>query len=293
MTYSNSAGSGANTGPRSISFSLGSGNYYPTSGHFYEYVPAASMTWTNAKAAAAARSYFGLQGYLVTVTSAGENAFVQARLGGNGWMGASTPVFTLPRTWSWVTGPEAGTAFFTQTGGCTPGRTTTGGGSAIGGAYSNWSSGEPNNFGCIESDAHFYSATRLWNDFASNNASISGYAVEYGGMPADPTVGLSGTRALAVSLTAFAVNFQTDGTSGTSLSGTTAQTVATGASSTPVTANPSASTYLANWTGTGGFVTTTANPLTVGNVSAAMTVTANFAAKAATSVSVSLASTSS
>ena len=65
------------------------------------------------------------------------------------------------------------------------------------------------------------------------------------------------------------------GTDGT-ITGATPQTVANGGSSTTVTAVPNAGYQFVNWTGTGGFATTTANPLTVSNVTADMTITANF-----------------
>ena len=73
----------------------------------------------------------------------------------------------------------------------------------------------------------------------------------------------------------FAVNYATD-VNGT-LAGTASQTVDYGGSATAVTAVPTTGYHFVNWTGTGGFVTTTTNPLTVGNVSAAQTITANFA----------------
>ena len=73
----------------------------------------------------------------------------------------------------------------------------------------------------------------------------------------------------------YTVTFQTDG-NGT-LTGTTPQTVNYGGSASAVTANANANYHFVNWTGTGGFVTTTSNPLTVSNVTADMTITANFA----------------
>jgi len=60
-----------------------------------------------------------------------------------------------------------------------------------------------------------------------------------------------------------------------SLSGTTSQAVAAGGSCTPVTSVPNAGYGFVNWTGTGGFSTSTANPLTISNVNANMTLTAN------------------
>lgn len=60
------------------------------------------------------------------------------------------------------------------------------------------------------------------------------------------------------------------------LVGTTDQTVNHGSSTTAVNAVPNADYYLVNWTGTGGFVTTAANPLTVKNVNSSMSIVANF-----------------
>jgi uncharacterized repeat protein (TIGR02543 family) len=74
----------------------------------------------------------------------------------------------------------------------------------------------------------------------------------------------------------YAVTFVTDGTTGASLSGTTSQTVNHGASCSAVTANAPTGWHFVNWTGTGGFVTTTANPLAVTNVTSTMSITAHF-----------------
>ena len=67
------------------------------------------------------------------------------------------------------------------------------------------------------------------------------------------------------------------GTGGT-LSGTSSQKINHGASTATVTAIPSSGYHFVNWTGTNGFTTTTTNPLTVTNVTAAQSITATFAA---------------
>jgi len=64
---------------------------------------------------------------------------------------------------------------------------------------------------------------------------------------------------------------------GGSLSGNTSQTVKHGSASTAVTAVPAAGYHFVNWTGSGGFTSTT-NPLAVLNVTATMTIMAQFAA---------------
>ena len=73
--------------------------------------------------------------------------------------------------------------------------------------------------------------------------------------------------------TTYTVTFVA-GTGGT-LTGTATQTVTSGSSATAVTAVPSTGYTFTNWTGS-GFTTSTANPLTVNNVTAGLTITANF-----------------
>ncbi|WP_249755752.1 Ig-like domain-containing protein [Microvenator marinus] len=182
-------------GARTIQYSLGASIFFEPNGHFYEFVSAPGIDWADARNAAAARSYFGLQGYLVTVTSAAENSFVSGKLSGQGWMGASDQA--SESIWRWVTGPEGlessgqGRHFFTQVGN---------GGSAVNGEYHNWASGEPNDAGG-EDHAHFL-INGQWNDYRFDNNAIAGYVVEYGGMPSDPSLDIVATRELDV-LTCF------------------------------------------------------------------------------------------
>jgi hypothetical protein len=163
--------------------------------HYYEWVPANSITWQQAKAQAASKSFNGMQGYLVTVTSAAEMAFVNSKLQGQGWMGASDLAYE--GTWRWVTGPEGleagglGRHFSNQskTGNCSA-NTAPG----INGNYANWAGGEPNDCGANigeftptdpnrggEHYAHFYGGG-IWNDYPNSVGAITGYIVEYGGL---------------------------------------------------------------------------------------------------------------
>ena len=77
-----------------------------------------------------------------------------------------------------------------------------------------------------------------------------------------------------ISMDCFTVNFIA-GVGGT-LVGATPQIILNGDSCTEVIAVPNTGYRFVNWTGTGGFITTTDNPLTVNNVTADMTITANF-----------------
>ena len=154
----------------------------PATGHYYEFVSAPGICWTAATAAAATRTYGGLQGYLATLTSAVENAAVTGRVTGNYWFGASDAA--SEGQWRWVTGPEVGTQFWQSTN-TNPNAVNTGG-ATLPGQYANWDGGEPNNFQPGgESYAHIFGASGKWNDLAncSNvNYPIGGYLMEYGGL---------------------------------------------------------------------------------------------------------------
>ncbi|NTU70524.1 MAG: cadherin-like domain-containing protein [Coriobacteriia bacterium] len=74
----------------------------------------------------------------------------------------------------------------------------------------------------------------------------------------------------------YTVAFVTDGTPGSWVTSST-QTVLEGMSAAAVTAMAPANYHFVNWTGTGGFTPTIANPLTLMNVTADITLTANYA----------------
>lgn len=144
--------------------------FFPDNGHLYEYIAVpGGITWTAAQTAAAALERYGATGYLATITSAEENAFAADRLEGAGWMGASDG--GSEGVWRWVTGPETGTQFWTGT--------STG--SAFGGAYENWNTGEPNDAGGNEDCGQFLSgASGEWNDLPCTVTTLPGYVVEFG-----------------------------------------------------------------------------------------------------------------
>ncbi|MGB3309797.1 MAG: DUF4347 domain-containing protein [Nodosilinea sp.] len=205
VTFNSLSDSPTTAGARDVQFSIGSQLANPDNGHFYEFVTDPGITWTSAKTAAEGRSFFGLQGYLVTVTSTAENAFVASKLNGLGWLGASDA--TVEGDWRWMTGPEAGQQFWSGL--------STGG--PVGGNFNNWASGEPNNAG-DEDYGHFLSGGD-WNDYA-NATTVNGYVVEYGGMPGDPVLNLVGD----VTVTVNSVNDSPTGTvtiSGTAEQGST------------------------------------------------------------------------
>ncbi|HZL21391.1 MAG TPA: Ig-like domain-containing protein, partial [Polyangia bacterium] len=191
VTYNNTAGAAPNTQARQVTFSIGASSlFYPATGHYYEFVNT-NLNWAAARTAAAARTYYGLQGYLATVTSAGEDTFINGKLAATGWIGASDAA--VEGTWRWVTGPEG----LTNAGAGSQFWTGLANGTVFPGAYASWNPGEPNNSGGAENWAQFY-VGGLWNDLPAT--STLGSVVEYGGMPGDPTLQLSGTKNLTVSL---------------------------------------------------------------------------------------------
>ena len=84
------------------------------------------------------------------------------------------------------------------------------------------------------------------------------------------------TASCSATIQTYSLTFNTDG-NGT-LSGNVSQTVDYSGTSEPVTATPNGGYSFLNWTGTNGFVTSTANPLTLNNVTSSQIITANFSA---------------
>ncbi|MFW6290308.1 MAG: C-type lectin domain-containing protein, partial [Mariniphaga sp.] len=193
--YENTSGNPV-TEFRSISISLLDADYLPETGHFYRFIPQVDIAWDEARDAAAELTYYGLQGYLATITSEAENDFIWTKIDGLGWIGATDK--DNEGTWEWATGPEAGTVFWQGNASGAP----------VGDNYSNWSEGEPNdNYG--EDYAHINQDSnkedKTWNDLRIGGDGIpgsayrsQGYVVEFGGMPDDPELKLSASAVIGV-----------------------------------------------------------------------------------------------
>ena len=181
------------TTTKEFSLTIGEANYLPQTGHYYEYVPSLGIPWNNARAEAESRTYFGLRGYLATITSPEEAQLTGEQVPGTGWIGGSDAA--SEGTWRWMTGPEAGTVFWNGgVNGSTPN-------------FAFWNTNEPNNCCAGEDYAHVTSPNigilGSWNDL-SNEGDVTGdyqpkgYVVEYGGFSDDPDLQLSASTKLSV-----------------------------------------------------------------------------------------------
>ncbi|RLA30649.1 MAG: hypothetical protein DRR11_12795 [Gammaproteobacteria bacterium] len=155
----------------------------PVTGHWYEVFPGNSMTWDDAKTAAGLKFHLGVQGHLATITSSGEDAFIETV------RAAARVAGTITRNEIWVDGIQP----------CTGGP---GSCPAVGegwiwenleGAistpqvplpsFSNWLAGEPNDNTGAGSENHLAIGLRGtsvvgWNDEGALG-NIGGYIVEY------------------------------------------------------------------------------------------------------------------
>jgi hypothetical protein len=141
--------------------------YNGVNGHFYKPI-ATGNTYTGARAAALTTTFKGQTGYLVTITSADEDAFIYANVPqGNIWFALTDEVSEA--RWTIDAGPEKGTLIKInngQTNGNIPGQ------------YNNWAGGEPNNSGNEDYAVTKWGGGTQWNDLP-NHFSCA-YVIEYG-----------------------------------------------------------------------------------------------------------------
>ncbi len=145
------------------------GYYYNgVNGHFYKPVTTGA-TYTAARAASLLTSFKGQTGYLVTITSASENAFIFANVPQqNVWFAATDEV--IDGRWVIDAGPEKGTVMKTSNGQLA---------GNITGVYNNWAGGEPNGSNHSEDYAVTnWGGQSTWNDL--NNNWNNPYIIEYG-----------------------------------------------------------------------------------------------------------------
>jgi hypothetical protein len=146
------------------------GYYYnPINGHFYRPI-STTATYDNAKALSASQTFKGQTGYLVTITSANEEAFIISNVPQtNIWFALTDRV--QEGYWRIDAGPENGTLIKTQNG------QTAGN---IAGQYNNWCVGEPNNSGDEDFAVTKWGGGSCWNDLPGSASWSNPYIVEFG-----------------------------------------------------------------------------------------------------------------
>jgi hypothetical protein len=140
--------------------------YNGVNGHFYKPV-STGVYYTAARSAAELTTFKGQKGYLVTITSADEDAFIYNNVPQSQIWFALTDEASEAR-WVIDAGPEKGTLIKInngQTNGNIPGQ------------YNNWAPGEPNNSGNEDYAVTKWNGTQ-WNDLP-NNFNCP-YVIEYG-----------------------------------------------------------------------------------------------------------------
>jgi hypothetical protein len=144
------------------------GYYYNgVNGHFYKPV-STGVYYTAARTAAEATTFKGQKGYLVTITSADEDAFIFNNVPQTSIWFALTDEASEAR-WTIDAGPEKGTLIKInngQTNGNIPGQ------------YNNWANGEPNNSGNEDYAVTKWGGGSQWNDLP--NTFNCPYVIEYG-----------------------------------------------------------------------------------------------------------------
>jgi hypothetical protein len=141
--------------------------YNGVNGHFYRPI-ATGATYTNARTLSSQQTFKGQQGYLVTITSASEDAFIFANVPQSSIWFALTDEASEAR-WTIDAGPEVGTLIKINNGQLN---------GNIPGQYNNWAPGEPNNSGNEDYAVTKWGGGSQWNDLP-NHFSCA-YVVEFG-----------------------------------------------------------------------------------------------------------------
>ena len=141
--------------------------YNGVNGHFYRPI-STGATYTNARAASLLTTFKGQTGYLVTITSADEDAFIFANVPQSSIWFALTDEVSEAR-WTIDAGPEKGTLIKINNGQLN---------GNIPGQYNNWAPGEPNNSGDEDYAVTKWGGGSQWNDLP-NHFSCA-YVIEYG-----------------------------------------------------------------------------------------------------------------
>ena len=184
------------SGSRGFSITIGDANYLESTGHFYKYYSDLEITWQDARIAAENEIYYGLTGYLATLTSLEEAVLCGEQTQGAGWIGGTDE--ETEGVWKWVTGPEGANGGLVFWNGAVNGTTPN---------FAYWNTNEPNNVNGGEDYAHITDPSignpGSWNDLRTIGEppgpyQAKGYIVEFGGMPGDPELKIATSTQIRV-----------------------------------------------------------------------------------------------
>lgn len=127
---------------------------WPQNGHYYEFVSAPGLSWSQARQAAEARSFAGRVGRLVSIEDADENNFVSGLTSQGSNRSAWIGLYYIAPNWVWTNGNALGT-------------------------YQNWINGEPSGGQVVEMTLSTPPGVGLWNAAGDVAGGQVGYFVEY------------------------------------------------------------------------------------------------------------------
>lgn len=158
-----SSGGGGSSGGYTVADALAENPnvvYNATTGNFYQLV-SSTVDWTVADAAAQASTLNGVSGHLGTITSAAEQSIFEGLASGvSTWLGGSDA--GTEGVWQWVTGPESGTQFSDALG------------NSVGGMYTNWTTGQPNDSDGTQDYLYLLNGTQ-WADLVVEGDGSTGF----------------------------------------------------------------------------------------------------------------------
>ena len=144
----------------------------PLNGHYFDAISVPEgIDWYDANIQAEAMSFMGVSGYLAVTATPGELDFIMSRFpqacSNLYWLGGFQPEGSPEPAgnWQWVNGEPW--------------------------SYTNWGSGQPNNYADSEDGLRFSGTSVHWNDISRYNTGSKGFVVEFEAPIPNPVLNLA------------------------------------------------------------------------------------------------------